>query len=104
MALSLAWSQKKPCEKFNLKMLKIMMKPIVNSIGLQNWRVNFFWVTTVNTVLMAAALIQFDENFAQDLLSKNHVLLRLLIKCGSYKSAATNTAYVYVSNFITKGI
>ena len=42
MALSLAWSQKKPCEKFNLKMLKIMMKPIVNSIGLQDWGVKCF--------------------------------------------------------------
>ena len=41
MALSLAWSQKKPCEKFNLKMLKIMMKPIVNSIGLQDWGSTF---------------------------------------------------------------
>ena len=49
---------------------------------------------------MAAALIQFDENFAQDLLSKNHVLLRLLIKCGSYKSAATNTVFtVYVLSY-----
>ena len=42
---------------------------------------------------MAAALIQFDENFVPDLLSKNYVLLRLLIKCGSYKSAATNTVF-----------
>ena len=48
---------------------------------------------TVNTVLMTAALIQFDENLAPDLLSKNYVLLRLLIKCGSYKSAATNTVF-----------
>ena len=47
---------------------------------------------------MAAALIQFDENFAQDLLSKNHVLLRLLIKCGSYKSAATNTVFTVILN------
>ena len=30
-----------------------------------------YLVNTVNTVLMAAALIQFDENFAQDLLSKS---------------------------------
>ena len=42
---------------------------------------------------MTAALIQFDENLAPDLLSKNYVLLRLLIKCGSYKSAATNTVF-----------
>ena len=48
-------------------------------------------VYTVNTVLMAAAAIQFDENFAQNLLSKNYVLLRLLFKCGCNKSAATNT-------------
>ena len=41
MALSLAWSQKKPCEKFNLKMLKIMMKPIVNSRGAKEWGSNF---------------------------------------------------------------
>ena len=33
------------------------------------------------------------RKFAQDLLSKSYVLLRLLIKCGSYKSAATNTVF-----------
>ena len=49
---------------------------------------------------MAAALIQFDENFAQHLLSKNHVLLRLLIKCGSYKSAATNTVFTVLEHMI----
>ena len=50
-------------------------------------------ICTVNTVLMAAAAIQFDENFAQNLLSKNYVLLRLLFKCGCNKSAATNTVW-----------
>ena len=54
---------------------------------------------------MAAALIQFDENFAQDLLSKNYVLLRLLIKCGSYKSAATNTVFtVCQKDFSKRGL
>ena len=40
---------------------------------------------------MAAAAIQFDENFAQKILSKNYILLQLLFKCGCNKSAATNT-------------
>ena len=50
---------------------------------------------------MTAAAIQFDENFAQNLLSKNYVLLRLLFKCGCNKSAATNTV-ITVHAYVTK--
>ena len=41
-------------------------------------------VSTVDSELEAAASNYFDEIFAQDLLSKNCVLLRLLLKGGFY--------------------
>ena len=46
---------------------------------------------TVNSILETAASIYFDEIFAQNLLSKNWILLRLLFKGGFYLRAASNT-------------
>ena len=46
---------------------------------------------TVESVLVAAASIHFDEIFGQNLLSKNWVLLRLLFEGGFYLRAASNT-------------
>ena len=45
---------------------------------------------TVESLFVAAATIEIDEFFAQNLLSKNCVLLRLLFKGGYYLRAATN--------------
>ena len=46
---------------------------------------------TVESVLVAAASIHFDEIFGQNLLSKKWVLLRLLFEGGFYLRAASNT-------------
>ena len=56
-----------------------------------------FFYFVVESLFVAAATIEIDEFFAQNLLSKNCVLLRLLFKGGYYLRAATNkdfTAYV----------
>ena len=45
---------------------------------------------TVKSLFVAAATIEIDEFLAQNLLSKNYVLLRLLFKGGYYLRAATN--------------
>ena len=42
-----------------------------------------FW-STVNSILETAASIHFDEIFAQNLLSKKIILLRLLFEGGFY--------------------
>ena len=62
MALSLAWSQKKPCEKFNLKMLKIMMKPIVNSIGLQDWGSNILGNYLIINIVLTFCILKTNIN------------------------------------------
>ena len=48
---------------------------------------------TVKPVLEAAASNYFDEIFAQNLLSKNCILLRLLFEGGFYLRAASNTGF-----------
>ena len=45
---------------------------------------------TVKSLFVTAAAIEIDEFLAQNLLSKNHILLRLLFKGGYYLKAATN--------------
>ena len=51
---------------------------------------------TVKTQFVAAATIHFHEIFAQNLLSKNCVLLWLLFEGGSYLRAATNCVFTVV--------
>ena len=48
------------------------------------------YLGTVKSLFVAAATIEIDEFLAQNLLSKNYVLLRLLFKGGYYLRAATN--------------
>ena len=56
-------------------------------------------VSTVETLITAAALMIFSRNFGQNLLSKKLSLLRLLFKGGSYLSAALiNVITVYFSD------
>ena len=45
---------------------------------------------TVKSLFVTAAAIEIDEFLAQNLLSKNHILLRLLFKGGYYLKVATN--------------
>ena len=52
---------------------------------------------TVKPVLEAAASNYFDEIFAQNLLSKNCILLRLLFEGGFYLRAASNTGFTVVT-------
>ena len=52
---------------------------------------NFTNRYTVKPVLEAAVSNYFDEIFAQNLLSKNCILLRLLFEGGFYLRAASNT-------------
>ena len=51
---------------------------------------NFGKTNTVKSLFVAAATIEIDDFLAQNLLSKNYVLLRLLFKGGYYLRAATN--------------
>ena len=58
----------------------------------------FINVTTVSSVLEAAASNYFDVIFDQILLNRKCVLLRLLFEGGFYLRAASNTEFtVYVS-------
>ena len=59
---------------------------------------------TVESVLVAAASIHFDEIFGQNLLSKNWVLLRLLFEGGFYLRAASNTDDTVCTNFPIKTV
>ena len=51
---------------------------------------------TVKSLFVAAATIEIDEFLAQNLLSKNYVLLWLLFKGGYYLRAATNNDFTVV--------
>ena len=57
---------------------------------------------TVETELVAAAPIKFWQSLVQSLLNKNHVLLRLLFECGSYKDGATNSVFKVIHNGLWK--
>ena len=53
------------------------------------YRISIWWndilqLYTVDSILQAAASIHFDEIFAQNLLSKKFILLRLLFEGGFY--------------------
>ena len=60
-------------------------------------------MNTVKPVLEAAASNNFDEIFAQNLLSKNCILLRLLFEGGFYLRAASNTGFTVINQGLLQG-
>ena len=68
-----------------VKMLRTPLNPLLTSLKM--------FTNTVKPVLEAAASNYFDEIFAQNLLSKNCILLRLLFEGGFYLRAASNTGF-----------
>ena len=60
----------------------------------------FIVLYTVKSLFVAAATIDFDENFPQNLLSKNWFLLRLLFKGGYYLRAAINKDFTVDSSLV----